>query len=209
MIPQTFTLTSEHIRFYFSVFLFLHFLVVVSVRQIKLTHVGFRAHVKISSRIVSCRKNFRTLLQLASISQYSTLSGHMRIVDTARTACGAESMQRSCVRPSVRPSVPPIDSNSGVRRVCCWAPCGQGISIDSGGSRRPGGPAATAQQHGVQQQMRAVSCWQPRDEAEHIIIIIIIIIILYYANRQQNSNIQYKHTQWKAQNTQNIIQKWT
>jgi len=31
-IPQTFTVTSEHIRFYFSVFLFLHFLVVVSVR---------------------------------------------------------------------------------------------------------------------------------------------------------------------------------
>jgi len=40
MIPQTFTVTSEHIRFYFLVFLFLHFLV-VSVRQIKLTHVGF------------------------------------------------------------------------------------------------------------------------------------------------------------------------
>ena len=32
-----------------------HFLVVVSVRQIKLTHVGFRAHVKIASRIVSHR----------------------------------------------------------------------------------------------------------------------------------------------------------
>jgi len=32
MIPQTFTVTSEHTRFYFSVFLFLHFLVVVSVR---------------------------------------------------------------------------------------------------------------------------------------------------------------------------------
>ena len=32
MIPQTFTVTSEHIRFYFLVFLFLHFLVVVSVR---------------------------------------------------------------------------------------------------------------------------------------------------------------------------------
>jgi len=32
MIPQTFTVTSEHIRLYFLVFLFLHFLVVVSVR---------------------------------------------------------------------------------------------------------------------------------------------------------------------------------
>jgi len=32
MIPQTFALTSEHIRFYILVFLFLHFLVVGSVR---------------------------------------------------------------------------------------------------------------------------------------------------------------------------------
>ena len=37
----------------FLVFLFLHFLVVGSMRQIKLTHVGFRAHSKIASRIVS------------------------------------------------------------------------------------------------------------------------------------------------------------
>jgi len=28
-----------------------------------------------------------------------------------------------------------------------------------------------------------------------LIIIVIIIIILYYANRQRNSNMQYKHTQ--------------
>ena len=39
--------------FYFQFFLFLYFIVVGSVRQIKLTHVGFRAHVKIASRIVS------------------------------------------------------------------------------------------------------------------------------------------------------------
>ena len=39
----------------FSFFLFLHFFVVGSVRQIKLTHVGFRAHVKIAFRIVSYR----------------------------------------------------------------------------------------------------------------------------------------------------------
>jgi len=36
--------------------------------------------------------------------------------------------------------------------------------------------------------------------------VIIIIVILYYANMQQDSNIQYKHTQLKAQNAQNIIQ---
>ena len=41
--------------FYVLVFLFLHFLVVGSVRQIKLTHahVRFRVHIKIASRIVS------------------------------------------------------------------------------------------------------------------------------------------------------------
>jgi len=32
MIPQTFTVTSKHILFYFLLFLFLHLLVVVSVR---------------------------------------------------------------------------------------------------------------------------------------------------------------------------------
>jgi len=39
----------------FSFFVFLQFLVVGSVRLIKLTHVGFQAHVKITSRIVSYR----------------------------------------------------------------------------------------------------------------------------------------------------------
>jgi len=51
-IPQTLTVTSEHIHFYFLVFFCFTLLVVVSVRSIKLTHVGFRAHVKIASRIV-------------------------------------------------------------------------------------------------------------------------------------------------------------
>ena len=51
MIPQTFTVTSNISAFtFFSV---LQFLVVVSVRYIKPTHVGFRAHVEIASRIVS------------------------------------------------------------------------------------------------------------------------------------------------------------
>ena len=56
MIPHTFTVTSEHIRFLLFRFLsVLQFLVVGSVRYIKLTHLGFRAHVKIASRIVSYR----------------------------------------------------------------------------------------------------------------------------------------------------------
>ena len=55
--PDCFTVISEHICFLLLVFfLFLHFLVVGCVRWIKLTHVGFRAYVKIASRIVSYRK---------------------------------------------------------------------------------------------------------------------------------------------------------
>ena len=59
---QTNTVTSEHIPFLLFSFSVLHFLVVVSVRQIKLTHVGFRAHVKIASRIVSYRNTQTDML---------------------------------------------------------------------------------------------------------------------------------------------------
>ena len=48
------------------------------------------------------------------------------------------------VRPSVCLSVPSIDRSSGVRRVCCWAPRVQEMSIESGGRR-----AATTPQHGA------------------------------------------------------------
>ena len=34
-------------------------------------------------------------------------------------------------RPSVLPCILSIDSSNSGRRVCCWAPCGQDISIDS------------------------------------------------------------------------------
>ena len=67
-------------------------------------------------------------------------------------------------RPSVCPIVslfvPSFHRSSGLRRVWCKAPYGKNISIDSGGRRRTGS-AATAPQHGIRQQMRAVSCWQP------------------------------------------------
>ena len=55
MIPQTvycYFWAYPFLLFSYSV---LHFLVVVSVRQIKVTHVGFREHVKIAFRIVSYR----------------------------------------------------------------------------------------------------------------------------------------------------------
>jgi len=54
-LPRLFTVISEHICFLLF-FSFFTLLVVGSVRQIKLTHVVFRAHVKIASRIVSYRR---------------------------------------------------------------------------------------------------------------------------------------------------------
>jgi len=56
---------------------------------------------------------------------------------------------------SVRLSVPSIDRRTPLRRVCCCGPGGQETSIVSGGSRAL--QQHGAQQHGVQQQMRAVS----------------------------------------------------
>jgi len=61
------------------------------------------------------------------------------LINTVCLVCGARYMQRSGVRPSVCPSVrlsvclsvPSIDRSSGLLRVCCWAPGGPEISIDS------------------------------------------------------------------------------
>ena len=52
--------------------------------------------------------------------------------------------------------VNPIDSSNGGQRVCCWALCGQNISIDSCGRRAAGA--------GAQQQMWVASRWQPTEE---------------------------------------------
>ena len=49
--PGPFPDTSNHTRFYF----FIHYLVFGSVRQIKLTYVSFRAHVKLASHILGSR----------------------------------------------------------------------------------------------------------------------------------------------------------
>ena len=59
--PDCLLLILAYLFLLFS-FSVLHCLVVGSVRQIKLTHVGFRAHVKIASRIVSYRvQNLKSL----------------------------------------------------------------------------------------------------------------------------------------------------
>ena len=57
MIPQTFTVTSEHIRFYFVVFLFYTFSCCFRADSCR----GFRAQVKIASCIVSYR--YRKMLK--------------------------------------------------------------------------------------------------------------------------------------------------
>jgi len=80
-------------------------------------------------------------------------------------------MKRSTVRPSVSLSVCLSHhiSNSGVRRVCfCVLSATRAENIDR--RRRMPGPAATAPQHGAQ-QMRAVLCWQPNEEAEHRLVL--------------------------------------
>jgi len=66
-------------------------------------------------------------------------------------------------RLSVRPSVCPIDRQQQRREagLLLSAPAGRRYRSAAAGA----GPAATAPQHGVQQQMWAVSCWQARDEA--------------------------------------------
>ena len=58
--------------------------------------------------------------------------------------------------PSVCLSVPSIDSSSGVRLVCCWAQA-PAADIDR----------QLARGAGAQQQTRAASCCEPRDEAQH------------------------------------------
>ena len=54
--------------------------------------------------------------------------------------------RRASVRLSVLFSVLSFDSSSGVRRVCCWAVCGQEISLstESGGHRAPRSNSAAA-----------------------------------------------------------------
>jgi len=73
--------------------------------------------------------------------------------------------------PSVRSSVPSLDRSSGIRRVCCWAPSGRRYRSTAAAARRL---AATAPQHGAQQQMRTVPCWHPRNEAEHRLALFVL-----------------------------------
>ena len=80
-----------------------------------------------------------------------------------------ETVGRPSVCLSVRPTI-----RTQLRRVCCWAPCRQEISIDSGGRRAASSNSAAERRttaNCAQQQMRAVSRCQPPQEAEHRIVI--------------------------------------
>jgi len=88
---------------------------------------------------------------------YSTLYLYLTAYYAEQGLCN----HRAFVRLSVCLSVPSIDSSSGSRWVCCWAPCGQEISIAS---------ALPAPCAGAQQQMRVASCWQPTKESQYRLV---------------------------------------
>jgi len=65
----------------------------------------------------------------------------------------------SSIRQSIQLSIRVLNATAAGVQVCCCAPGRQEISIDRGG-------CWALQQHGVQQQMRAVSCCQLMQEVE-------------------------------------------
>ena len=100
------------------------------------------------------------------------------LFDTVRIVCGAGSIKRSGVRPSVSQSVPSVERSSGVRRVCCWAPYAQKISIDSAGR-----PAAAAPQPGA--AALSSKCGQCHvdsriNEDEHRLVLLSILGLLKF-----------------------------
>ena len=84
------------------------------------------------------------------------------LFDTVRIVCGAGSIKRSGVRLSASQSVPSVERSSGVRRVCCWAPYAQKLSIDSAGR-----PAAAAPQPGAAARRSAANAGNVTLTAEY------------------------------------------
>ena len=90
------------------------------------------------------------------LSVRASISPKLRVRSCALcTVCGAGSMQWSGVRPSVRP----VDrQQQRCAAVCCWA---RAADVDRQWSERSAG---------AQQQMRAASCREPRNEAQHRLV---------------------------------------
>jgi len=90
-----------------------HFLVVGSVRYIKVTHVGFRAHVKIASRIVSYRiVSIRAHVEIAVrrrpiVPCMWTQLEWVGINKTMWIACRVRTAWWRCQRPSHHPVAAP------------------------------------------------------------------------------------------------------
>jgi len=106
--------------------------------------------------------NFKTVGHEFSIYVIKTVRRRSRICETVE-----------CPSVSVCLSYAAIDS--GVRRVCCWAPRGQKILTRQ--------QAATKPQRVAQQQMRAVPRLQPRDAAELTYLLAIISALLDLRSR--------------------------
>ena len=81
-------------------------------------------------------------------------------------------------RPSVRLSVTSIDSSSGGGRVCCWAPRGQEI-FDRQQARSSAAVIVPCSRRRARQHMRAVSRWQPSDEAAHRLVAWSVCLCVY------------------------------
>ena len=113
---------------------------------------------------------------LPMFRQYHSLClSHWRCPNAKQGLCNDRvSVCPSIVSPSFCLSVPSIDSSSCVWSVCCWAPPRAGRkpidpklrALASRTSCRSVFPeGARAQQH-----MRAASCWEPMEEAQHTLV---------------------------------------
>jgi len=101
---QTFTVTSEHIRFYFLVFFCFLF---------RFFSVGFRAHVKIASRIVSYRKPPGTIARESLYDECHT----ERVVRDPLQHCSRDNDREMSVKVGHEMSakIDPVTDVTGVR----------------------------------------------------------------------------------------------
>ena len=90
------------------------------------------------------------LVSRGSIATRSPRLDRIWTVDTAHSMRQGLCNGTVSIRLSLRLSVPSVDRYMPLRRVCCCWLGGQEISVDGGGRR-------ASRQHGVHQQMRAVS----------------------------------------------------
>ena len=176
----------------------------ITIRLCHITIIDHREEVKI---IWHNDEQLALLLSLSSDLQWPSVTCRCGlwclvlestlIFVITRIVCGTGSMKQSSVRLSFCLSVPSVDSSSGVGRFAAERPVGRRYRSAAAGVgfayQLQARSAATAPQHGAQQQrrhngaqqqrhhngaqqqMRAVSCWQPtysvREKAKHGLVI--------------------------------------